>query len=61
MSLFGDRSHNFGPKASPTTDKNLLIINDKKVAKQYAVNIMTVYDHYAGDIRYSKKTLISRA
>ncbi|RKR83396.1 phospholipase D-like protein [Mucilaginibacter gracilis] len=39
-------SHNFGPKASSTNDENLLIINDKKVAEQYAVNIMAVYDHY---------------
>ena len=39
-------SHNFGPKASLTNDENLLIINDKKVAEQYAVNIMAVYDHY---------------
>lgn len=39
-------SHNFGPKASATNDENLLIINDRKVAEQYAVNIMAVYDHY---------------
>lgn len=39
-------SHNFGPKASSTNDENLLIINDKRVAEEFAVNIMAVYDHY---------------
>jgi hypothetical protein len=39
-------SHNFGPKASLTNDENLLIINESRVAQEYAVNIMAVYDHY---------------
>jgi len=39
-------SHNFGPKASATNDENLLILLDRKVAEQYAVNVMAVYDHY---------------
>jgi phosphatidylserine/phosphatidylglycerophosphate/cardiolipin synthase-like enzyme len=49
---FGDEpyvvtgSHNFGPKASSTNDDNLNVINDKSLARQYAVNVMAVYDHY---------------
>jgi phosphatidylserine/phosphatidylglycerophosphate/cardiolipin synthase-like enzyme len=39
-------SHNFGPKASSTNDENLLIINDRRIAEEFAVNIMAVYDHY---------------
>ena len=39
-------SHNFGPKASSTNDENMLIINNKRLAQEYAVNIMAVYDHY---------------
>jgi phosphatidylserine/phosphatidylglycerophosphate/cardiolipin synthase-like enzyme len=39
-------SHNFGPKASSTNDENLLVIRDERLAEQYAVNIMAVYDHY---------------
>lgn len=39
-------SHNFGPKASATNDENLIIINDPSIARQYAVNVMAVYDHY---------------
>lgn len=49
---FGDNpyvvtgSHNFGPKASFSNDENLIVINDKRIAEEYAVNIMAVYDHY---------------
>lgn len=49
---FGERpyvvlgSHNFGPKASRFNDENLLIIQDRKLAEEYAVNVMAVYDHY---------------
>ena len=50
---FGDRpvimtgSHNLGAKASDQNDDNLVIIeNDKDLAEQYAVNIMTVYNQY---------------
>lgn len=39
-------SHNFGPKASSTNDDNLIIINERRVVEEYAVNIMAVYDHY---------------
>lgn len=40
-------SHNLGERASIDNDENLNIITgNKKVAEQYAVNIMSVYDHY---------------
>jgi phosphatidylserine/phosphatidylglycerophosphate/cardiolipin synthase-like enzyme len=39
-------SHNFGPKASSTNDENLLILNERRVSEEYAVNITAVYDHY---------------
>lgn len=39
-------SHNFGPKASNTNDENLLIINERRLAEEYAVNVMAIYDHY---------------
>jgi len=40
-------SHNLGPKASAVNDDNLVIIeNDHESAKQYAVNIITIYNQY---------------
>lgn len=39
-------SNNFGPKASTRNDDNLIIIKDKKLVEEYAVNILGVYDHY---------------
>jgi phosphatidylserine/phosphatidylglycerophosphate/cardiolipin synthase-like enzyme len=40
-------SHNLGPKASQKNDDNLNIIeNNPALAMQYAVNILSVYDHY---------------
>jgi phosphatidylserine/phosphatidylglycerophosphate/cardiolipin synthase-like enzyme len=39
-------SNNFGPKASQKNDDNLIIIRDKKLAQEYTVNILAVYDHY---------------
>ena len=39
-------SNNFGPKASQKNDDNLIIIRDKKLAREYTVNILAVYDHY---------------
>ena len=50
---FGDHpvvmtgSHNLGPKASTKNDDNLNIIeNNPSLASQYAVNILSVYDHF---------------
>lgn len=50
---FGDHpvvmtgSHNLGPKASQKNDDNLNIIeNNPFLAQQYAVNILSVYDHF---------------
>lgn len=40
-------SHNLGPKASQKNDDNLNIIeNNPDLASQYAVNILSVYDHF---------------
>ncbi len=40
-------SHNLGAKASSVNDDNLVIIeNDSEAAKQYAVNIITIYNQY---------------
>jgi phosphatidylserine/phosphatidylglycerophosphate/cardiolipin synthase-like enzyme len=39
-------SNNMGPKASGKNDDNLNIIQDKKLAEEYAVNIMSIYNHY---------------
>ncbi len=39
-------SHNMGPKASGKNDDNLNLIFDGALAKEYAVNIMAIYDHY---------------
>jgi phosphatidylserine/phosphatidylglycerophosphate/cardiolipin synthase-like enzyme len=39
-------SHNLGPKASRANDDNLVIIRDAQLAREYAVEIMTVYEHY---------------
>ena len=40
-------SHNLGPKASADNDDNLLIIeNAPRLAETYAVNILSIYDHY---------------
>jgi phosphatidylserine/phosphatidylglycerophosphate/cardiolipin synthase-like enzyme len=40
-------SHNLGPKASGFNDDNLNIIKgDKKLAEEYSVHIMSVYNHY---------------
>ena len=50
---FGDHpvvitgSHNLGPKASSKNDDNMNIIeNNPSLAQQYAVNILSVYDHF---------------
>ena len=39
-------SNNLGPKASTKNDDNLIILKDKKLVEEYAVNILGVYDHY---------------
>jgi len=39
-------SHNDGNKASQFNDDNLNIIQNAELAKQYAVNILSVYDHF---------------
>jgi PLD-like domain len=40
-------SHNDGDKASQSNDDNLnFIVGDPALAQQYAVNILSVYDHY---------------
>jgi len=39
-------SNNLGPKASGKNDENLLIIHNRRLAEEYAVNIMSVYEHY---------------
>jgi hypothetical protein len=40
-------SHNMGPKASAENDDNLnIILNNPSLARQYAVNILSVYDHF---------------
>ena len=39
-------SNNLGPKASKTNDDNLNIISDQKLAEEYSVNIMSIYNHY---------------
>lgn len=50
-------SSNFGPKASFKNDDNLNIIRDKKTVEEYAVNIMSIYDHYRWCYsKYNKKT-----
>ncbi len=50
---FGDHpvvitgSHNLGPKASSKNDDNMNIIeNNPSLTQQYAVNILSVYDHF---------------
>lgn len=46
-------SHNLGERASMDNDDNLnIIIGNHKLAEQYAVNIMSVYDHFRS--RYIK-------
>lgn len=47
-------SNNMGPKASGSNDDNLNIIADRKLAEEYAVNIISVYNHY--HFRFSSKT-----
>lgn len=39
-------SHNDGNKASEFNDDNLNIIQNPELARQYAVNILSVYDHF---------------
>ena len=40
-------SHNFSASASKKNDENMVIIRgDKALAKAYAVNVQSVYDHY---------------
>jgi phosphatidylserine/phosphatidylglycerophosphate/cardiolipin synthase-like enzyme len=40
-------SHNFSAAASGKNDENMVIIRgDKELAKAYAVNVQSVYDHY---------------
>ena len=39
-------SNNLGPKASGKNDENLLIIQNKKLAEEYAVHITGAYQHY---------------
>jgi phosphatidylserine/phosphatidylglycerophosphate/cardiolipin synthase-like enzyme len=40
-------SHNLGPKASAKNDDNMIIIeNDCRLAQEYSVNIMTIYNQY---------------
>lgn len=39
-------SNNLGHKASYSNDENLLIIHDRRLAEEYAVNVMSVYEHY---------------
>jgi hypothetical protein len=39
-------SHNMGPRASSHNDDNLNLIFDAALAKEYAVNILAIYDHY---------------
>jgi phosphatidylserine/phosphatidylglycerophosphate/cardiolipin synthase-like enzyme len=39
-------SHNLGPKASRANDENLLIIQDRQLAQEYAVAVTSVYEHY---------------
>ncbi|GAC1394932.1 MAG: phospholipase D-like domain-containing protein [Sediminibacterium sp.] len=58
---FGDNpivitgSHNLGPKASSKNDDNMNIIQgNASLAMQYAVNILSVYDHFHW--RYSRAT-----
>ncbi|WP_111308875.1 phospholipase D-like domain-containing protein [Confluentibacter sediminis] len=46
-------SNNMGPKASKGNDDNLNIISDKKLAEEYAVNILANYNHY--HFRFSSK------
>lgn len=47
-------SNNMGPKASLKNDDNLIIIKDKKLVEEYAVNILAVYDHYRWRYSLSK-------
>lgn len=47
-------SNNMGTKASKGNDDNLNIISDRKLAEEYAVNIISVYNHY--HFRFSSKT-----
>lgn len=46
-------SNNMGTKASKGNDDNLNIIADRKLAEEYAVNIISVYNHY--HFRFSSK------
>lgn len=39
-------SHNMGPRASSHNDDNLNLIFDGALAREYAVNILGMYDHY---------------
>jgi len=39
-------SHNLGRKASEMNDDNLVFIENDPATAAYAVNIITVYDHY---------------
>lgn len=60
---FGDNpvvmtgSHNMGPKASAENDDNLnIILDNPSLAKQYAVNILSVYDHFRWRYSLTQKT-----
>lgn len=53
--MFG--SHNMGPKASRANDDNLNIVTgNSSLAQQYAVNILSVYDHYRWRYSLSQQT-----
>ncbi len=47
-------SNNMGPKASTKNDDNLIIVKDKKLVEEYAVNMLAVYDHYRWRYSLSK-------
>lgn len=47
-------SNNMGPKASNKNDDNLIIVKDKKLVEEYAVNMLAVYDHYRWRYSISK-------
>jgi phosphatidylserine/phosphatidylglycerophosphate/cardiolipin synthase-like enzyme len=49
-------SHNFSASASQKNDENMLIISgDRALAKAYAINVQSVFDHY--NFRAVAKTL----
>jgi phosphatidylserine/phosphatidylglycerophosphate/cardiolipin synthase-like enzyme len=53
--MFG--SHNMGPKASRANDDNLnIVIGNSSLARQYAVNILSVYDHFHWRYSVSQQT-----